>query len=205
VQRVSGGLQALAALCGSTIVLRMPNQQEHVLAGGSVGDFSADAAPGSGSWRGHGLQVLDARRASESKDLPHATVVGPDSDVFAVVSSRPEQFAERLRAAVPTREVVVLGASRYDENPSSDPAQDRVDAPIIVADPEAWQGYWSGFVAALRTSNVLFDGCSPTELRTLTRTRVLPPPFPLGERPLWLLTSRGSLTRARLPTHPGAQ
>jgi S-DNA-T family DNA segregation ATPase FtsK/SpoIIIE len=205
VQRVSGAVQSLAALCGSTLVLRMPNQQEHVLAGGSVGDFSADAAPGSGIWRGHRLQVLDAPPEVPQPDPLRATLLAPDRGALTVVSTRPEAVAEQLRAAAPARTVIVLGPTRFDASQSEDPALRLGDPPILVADPETWQGHWSTFVTALRFSSVLFDGCSPTELRTLTRTRDLPPPFPRGERPLWLLTSDGSLMRARLPGAPGEE
>ena len=70
----------------------------------------------------------------------------------------------------------------------------RVDAPSVAA---------AEFVGALRGGDVLFDGCSPSELRTLARSRELPPPFPPGERPLWLLSGNGTITRARLPDPPG--
>ncbi|MEJ1230202.1 MAG: FtsK/SpoIIIE domain-containing protein [Galbitalea sp.] len=48
-QRVSGPLQGVAALCGSLLVLRMPNRQEHVLAGGEASEFLADLSPGAGT------------------------------------------------------------------------------------------------------------------------------------------------------------
>ncbi|HEX4058475.1 MAG TPA: FtsK/SpoIIIE domain-containing protein [Galbitalea sp.] len=197
-QRITGAIQSLTALCGSVVVLRMPNQQEHVLAGGSVGDFRDDAVAGSGTWRGHRVQVLDAPRGVRPAEAPIATTLTLDSTALAVVSTRPEQFAERMRAVAPARAIVVLGQSRADVRVAVDLPPSSVP-PILVADPETWQAHWNSFVSALRSSDVLFDGCSSAEVRTLTRNRQLPPPFLHGQRPLWLLTNGGDLSRARLP------
>jgi S-DNA-T family DNA segregation ATPase FtsK/SpoIIIE len=199
-QRVSGALQSLAALCGSTVVLRMPNQQEHVLAGGSVADFREDAAPGGGTWRGHRMQAFEA----PSSQPPAAPLAATDVDFerasLAVVSTQPQQLADRMRTLAPDRSIIVLGSLRADARPAQ-----LEPAPILVADPESWQAHWSALASALRAGDVLFDGCSSAELRTLAHIRQVPPPFPRGERPRWLLSPDGALSRARLPTTRSAE
>jgi S-DNA-T family DNA segregation ATPase FtsK/SpoIIIE len=65
-----------------------------------------------------------------------------------------------------------------------------------VGDPDLWQSQWSLLGALQRAGNVIFDGCSLAEVRALTRSRELPPPFPTGVRPVWVRTSDGELGRA---------
>jgi S-DNA-T family DNA segregation ATPase FtsK/SpoIIIE len=74
---------------------------------------------------------------------------------------------------------------------------------ILVSDPEGWQSQWTMLGALMRSRGLLFDGCSLAEVRTLTRSRELPPPFPRGERALWLRSPDGAIVRARLPREPG--
>jgi S-DNA-T family DNA segregation ATPase FtsK/SpoIIIE len=71
---------------------------------------------------------------------------------------------------------------------------------IVVADADTWQGQWSLFSALQRSTVILFDGCSLAEVRALTRSRDLPPPFARGERPLWMRRPDGSVSRATLVT-----
>jgi S-DNA-T family DNA segregation ATPase FtsK/SpoIIIE len=73
------------------------------------------------------------------------------------------------------------------------------DSPVIlVADPDIWQSHWTLLGTIQRTASILFDGCSLADLRSLLRSRELPPPFPAGVRPLWLRTPEGEVSRATL-------
>jgi S-DNA-T family DNA segregation ATPase FtsK/SpoIIIE len=198
VQRVTGALQSMVALCGSVLVLRMPNRQEHVLAGGAAGDFRDDLPPGAGSWRGHRVQVFDAPRPEPSSAALLATDLDLTTTRVAIVSTRPEQLAQQMRLTAPLRNIVVLGARHPEPSGGGVQTSAAHDPEILVADPETWQSQWSTFVAVQRSCDLLFDGCSLAELRTLTRSRDLPPPFPRGERPLWLWRRGAEITRVRL-------
>ena len=202
VQRITGSLQSIAGLCGSLLLLRMPSRQEHVLAGGSAPEFLETRSPGAGHWQGHRIQVFEADATVVPPMRMNAVEPCLDTDALAVVSTRPERFAERIRLAAPMRRIVVIGPVRPDAARGANQALE-VSAggspDILIGDPEGWQANWSLLASLLRSSEVLFDGCSLGEVRTITRSRELPPPFPRGERPLWLHRPGGELVRVRLP------
>lgn len=203
VQRIAGSLQSVVGLCGSLLVLRMPNRQEHVLAGGAASEFSENMPAGSGHWRGHRVQVFETGIGVPPSPPAQAITLELATAPLVVVSTRPERFAASLRAMAPTRHVLVLGPARFDPRDTAAGAHDLNVRPggapdILVADPEAWQGQWSLLGSLQRSSELLFDGCSLAELRTIGRSRELPPPFARGERALWLLRG-GEFVRARLP------
>jgi S-DNA-T family DNA segregation ATPase FtsK/SpoIIIE len=198
-QRIPGPLQSVAALCGSRVVLAMPSRQEHVLAGGDGAEFSPGLRQGAAHWAGHRIQVLLAEAplvgVEDAVAIPQRTrrIDLASGSPLAVVSTRPERFASTLRELLPGRPVTVLGA----RPPIAD------ERAILVGDPETWQAQW-GVLGTLRgTAELLFDGCSLLDFRTLTRSRELPPPSPRGERPLWLLGADGRLSRARLASRTG--
>jgi DNA segregation ATPase FtsK/SpoIIIE, S-DNA-T family len=197
-QRITGMMQGLATLCGAALLLRMPNRQEHVLAGGDAAGFVAALPPGAGHWRGHRIQVFAAPAAAPSQTDLCATTLDLVAGALAVVSSRPEQIAEAIRLRAPGRRVIVLTALRRE--PQGELRVSAGGAPdILVADPDVWQSQWSLFTALHRSTGILFDGCSLAEFRTLARSRELPPPFARGESAIWLLLPDGEVTRARLP------
>jgi S-DNA-T family DNA segregation ATPase FtsK/SpoIIIE len=205
-QRIPGSLQSAVALCGSRILLRMPDRQEHVLAGGESREFSPTLTPGAGHWRGHRIQVLSADEnditVAPTRLLPRAreidvAAVGP----LAAVSSRPERMAAALRELAPERRVILLGGALPAAGEAQLAATSGRD--ILVGDPDAWQTHWGAFGALRGRAALLFDGCALLDLRTLVRVREMPPPFPRGQRPLWLLGVDGSLSRARLVSRQG--
>jgi S-DNA-T family DNA segregation ATPase FtsK/SpoIIIE len=205
-QRIPGALQSAAALCGSRILLRMPDRQEHVLAGGEARDFSPTLTPGAGHWRGHRIQVLSADESGIEVTSTRLPQRAREVDVAAVrplaaVSSRPERMAAALRALAPERTVILLGGALPSAGEVQLAATSGRD--ILVGDPDAWQAHWGAFGALRGRAHLLFDGCALLDLRTLARVRDLPPPFPRGERPLWLLDAEGSLSRARLVARGG--
>jgi DNA segregation ATPase FtsK/SpoIIIE, S-DNA-T family len=224
-QRISGALGSIAALCGSRIVLRTSNRQEHLLAGGETGEFVSELPPGGGHWRGHRIQVLATTVPTATvptatvptATVPTATVptttmpatpvpvpraIGIDlasPEPLAVVSTRPEQFAHTIHETAPGTRVTLLA----DRQPG--PGAPAEFPGILVADPECWQASWILLAELRRRSGLLIDGCSLSEIRALTRVRELPPPFPRGQRPLWLLDVDGELHRARLLSATPAQ
>jgi S-DNA-T family DNA segregation ATPase FtsK/SpoIIIE len=195
-QRLTGQLHSLTALCGSRLVLKLPNRAEHVAAGGETDEFVPGLSPGGGHWHGARVQVLRASAISLAPAPLLATDVDLRTDRLAAVSSQPERFAETLRRLEPGRRLTLLGDRRPGESELEISRGGVQEIPI--ADPEQWQAQWSLLGSARRNCSLLFDGCSLAELRSLTRVRELPPPFPRGERPLWLLSPDGELGRARL-------
>ncbi|HEY5319577.1 MAG TPA: FtsK/SpoIIIE domain-containing protein [Galbitalea sp.] len=206
-QRIPGSLQSAAALCGSRILLRMPDRQEHILAGGEAHEFSLKLTPGAGHWRGNRIQVLSSDESDitvpPTRSLPRAREVDVAAvRPLAVISSRPERMAAALRALAPERRVILLGSALPAVGEVQRGAASGRD--ILVGDPDAWQAHWGAFAALRGRAGLLFDGCALLDLRTLARVRDLPPPFPRGQRTLWLLGTDGSLSRARLVSRLGS-
>jgi S-DNA-T family DNA segregation ATPase FtsK/SpoIIIE len=196
--RMAGAMHSLAALCGGTVVLRMPSRAEHVLAGGEPATFVQNLPPGAGTWAGHRIQVALAPAvppaAAEARVMP----IDPASAPIVGVSSNPERFASTLHELAPDRRVVVLAPIGFRDRADELTVSRGGQPPIVVADPDAWQSQWTVFGSLQRESTVLFDGVSLAEFRGLTRSRDLPPPFAAGERTLWAVTPEKELGRARL-------
>jgi S-DNA-T family DNA segregation ATPase FtsK/SpoIIIE len=176
----------------------MPNRAEHALTGAEGVDFVRDLPPGGGFWRGDRVQVALAESPRAEPRMPHAHSVDPAGARFVVVSSRPEQFAAALQEKAPERRIVQLAPVGFGERPDAFEVSVG-DAPaILVGDPDLWQSQWGLFVTLQRGCDVVFDGCSLAEVRALTRSRDLPPPFAGGVRPLWIRTVDGLFARATL-------
>jgi DNA segregation ATPase FtsK/SpoIIIE, S-DNA-T family len=197
-QRIGGAMHSLAALCGSSLLLRMPSRAEHVLAGGEPSSFVPELPPGAGHWREKRIQVAIAPVAEFAAAGPRALVVDPTSARIVAVSANPERFASLLRELAPDRRIVVIGPIGLRDH-ADNLSISRGGLPtIVVGDPDSWQSQWSTFGSLQRDSTVLFDGVSLAEFRALTRSRDLPPPFAAGERPLWVQTPHKALDRAKL-------
>jgi S-DNA-T family DNA segregation ATPase FtsK/SpoIIIE len=199
VQRISGVLQPLVGLCGTHLLLRMPNRQEHVLAGGAASDFSETLGSGGGFWRGSRVQVFAAEIVPTASRPAESVLLDVAAAALTVVSTRPRSFADRLHSLAPARRVVVLTGNRLDAASQRPESAVDVAGDILVADPETWQSQWSLFGALQRSTDLVLDGCSLAEVRAIVRSRELPPPFARGERALWVRPRDGELVRARLP------
>jgi len=196
-QRLAGPLHGLAALCGSSVLLRLPDRQEHLLAGGDAALWAPDALPGAGSWRGIHIQVLLTAFVVAAAGEPRALTVDLSAvGAVAVVSTRPHQLREAILRAQPTRTVIdVAGTSDTRELVVA-----RGDTtPVLLGDPDAWSARWGALGAARGSIPVLFEGCSVAEFRSLSGIRELPPP-PHGLRSMWILQPDGSVHRGRLGT-----
>jgi S-DNA-T family DNA segregation ATPase FtsK/SpoIIIE len=171
--RIAGALQPLAGLFASRLVLRMPSREEQVLAGGSGADFDPGLPPGAGRWRGAAVQVAwPGAAALPAATIPEPRVVAvpPPAGRLAIVAARPAALGARLRdAGIGVRQ---LGEAGADDVPA--------DAPVILGDPDAWQAEWTLLGRARRELPMAFVGCTPGELRALTRLPETPPP--LGDR-----------------------
>lgn len=221
--RLGPGLQAIAALCDSRLVLRLPNKQEHVLAGGEPAEFDPNLQPGGGHWRGNRVQVGTPANPSLVAQ-PAGTPPQPRWDRWpgwAIVTVRPADIARLLTAGrgddssvLPEGwEVVELGARHspaIGESASGESASggsavgelavgSAAHGRVVVADAETWQSHW-GLIGSLKTTiPILFDGCSTTEFRAVSTLRGLPPPISPRSGAVWMLAPDGTIGRVLPP------
>jgi len=201
-QRLGAQLHGVAALCGSRLLLRLPNRQEHVIAGGDPSRYVDRVRPGEGSWEGLRVQVAivgsSAAPTPTAHQLPPAAL-DPGRPV-AAVSSRPAEFARRLRLASPAfatpNAIVQLGAG--SPSPHDIAVSSGRHTHAIVGDAEAWQAHWGAVLSLRATHQVLVDGYAAADYRALTRQRELPPPLNPGSTAFWLLAPDGGVRRARI-------
>lgn len=199
--RLTPGIQSLVSLCDSRLILRMPNRQEHLLAGGEGAEYSTELVPGAGTWRGHRVQVAlvppDEVPASETQRAQRQAWPPEAATGFALVATGASGIAEQLRQHSTALDVVSV--ANQQTGGGAVRIHDPVRAQVLVGDPAAWQAQWSLFAAARGSGPVVFAGCSAHEFRTLTGIRQLPPP--IGPEPGggWLLATDGSVTRVQLP------
>lgn len=206
-QRITPALHPVVSLCGSRLLLRLPNRQEHVLAGGDGSDFVERLPPGAGRWQGLRLQVAQppdgpARTQQPADPGVAATSILTVDAPLAVVSARPADFVARLRRAFPefAEPGAVVPVGPAPAAPDSVTVS-RASAPrALVGDVDSWQAQWGALAAARSTHTVVVDGCTAGEFRTVTRVRALPPVLD-GSRGgrFWLLRPDGTVNRAALP------
>ncbi|TBN56341.1 hypothetical protein EYE40_02425 [Glaciihabitans arcticus] len=198
LQRTTGSLGSVAALAGSRLLLRLPDRQEHVLAGGTGETYRDRLPPGAGLWQGHRVQVAmgeprepDARERIQRFDPA-------EHPMFAVVAARPDDTARRLVAAGVDPGSITRDGSALNPGQTTGLTVGAGERRVLLADSETWQSHW-GAISTLRGRvPILFDGCSLADYRSLTRERELPPPLRTGTAQLWLLTPEGSVRRAEL-------
>lgn len=190
-------VQAVAALCSSTLVLRMRDRQEHVLVGGEAAEFSPQLPPGGGFWRGHRVQVCFSVPVPHAEASEVSPIESSLADITVVISARPEALRSRLE---PLGQVTALDTWRARSNEASGLEIDRGSPPtFILGDPDAWLSS-SVLLGSLRSRCLLvFHDCSLTEFRTFARIRELPPPLNTPHDTVVVVHPDGRLHRARLP------
>jgi S-DNA-T family DNA segregation ATPase FtsK/SpoIIIE len=186
-QRVSGELQSLVPLAPARLMLRHASRQDWVLAGGDGSAFHGELAPGGGAWLGARVQVASGARPRPDDPPPHRIAIEPDRPL-AVVSTRASAVTARLAAA--GYEVLALTGA-------PDPGAIGRGRVAVVGDVDDWQSRWGALAAVRPVAQVVLDGCTPADLRALTRSRELPPP--LGRGDAWLLEPDGTVRRTALP------
>jgi S-DNA-T family DNA segregation ATPase FtsK/SpoIIIE len=187
-RRLAAPVHALAPLFGSRLLLRLGGRDEHVLAGGDGTLFDPHATPGAGWWEGAAVQVALPEAAPRRElPVPPPLVVGlPERGELAIVAARPRELLDRWgHRRVHVR---VLGAP--DDGLVVDPG-----CTIVLGDPDAWQAAWAELARVRRDLPLVVHGCSPADLRTLTRSREVPPLLADGE--VWLV-EQGRVHRAVL-------
>jgi S-DNA-T family DNA segregation ATPase FtsK/SpoIIIE len=232
-RRLTSALHSMVALCDSRLVLRLTTRQEHLLAGGEADAYDRELPPGGGEWFGHRVQLaVSADGPGVAAIEPTDRIRWSDSPGWLIVSSRPTELARRLRVAFArdasdrstsdrddtsgaVGEVIELGETARSSGTVAVAAIDLLRSagqgdgrfPVVLADAETWQSHW-GLIGSLRsTMPVIFDGCSVSEFRVLSRIRQLPPPISPAAGPasgsVWLLGTDGVPRRA-IPPWRGA-
>ncbi len=190
-QRLTGALQSLLPAFDDRLVLRLADRAEHVALVGSATAWDPHAVPGRGHWRGTTVQLaLPAEEPVLGAGLRHEP---PQLErPLAIVTVRPAQLARAL---------VEHGLAYHELDPaaSSDAITVGRATGAVVGHPEAWRSAWSAFAAVRGTHDVLFDGCTASDLRAITGERRLPPPLEDPARTGWLLSTDGRLRRATVP------
>ncbi len=193
-QRLTGPLQRLAGLFDARLLLRQPNRDEHVLAGGDGASFDPTLPPGGGTWRGAASSDVRVQVAFGPQPLPPAerpelprVRPGPGAPL-AIVAGRPREV-ERRMAAVGGIRVVRVG-----EEPAPDDVEFRIaggESLVLLGDPDAWQAEWALLARVRREVPLVFFGCTAVDIRAIARIREFPPP--LGSRPgeCWLVAGGG--------------
>ena len=173
-------------------------------------DFAERTRPGLGRWRGLAVQVArcdDPRPPSTALDpRPPAATVLDESVPLAVVSARPDEFAERLGRALPgfalPGALVDIGSGRTA--PAGIVVGDGRRPSAVVGSLDAWQAQWGALQAARPRCAVVVDGLGAGDFRVITRQRALPPPLSGHGGLFWLWRADGSVVRARLPGEDAA-
>ena len=187
MQRVTSALQPIVSLSGSRILLRLADRHEHVFAGGTSHDFSADLPPGRGWWRGHPLQLASGAPAPRVVE-PRVEWIDGGESPLAIVSPRPAPLLEALSQLGRAPSFVTIGSETL--------AVSAGEPGILVGDPDEWQASWGAVARIRRHRALVVHGCSTSEYRALTKQRDLPPPLAPRGGQFWLLKPDGEVVRA---------
>ena len=183
-------LRGLQRGIGTRLLLRQSTRDDHLLVGLDPREFDPEAPPGRGWWGAHSIQVAlpdgdVAALVGSATHAPRVPVVAV-GQIRAIVSPRPSVLLRRLQ---------VLGVEAREL--SSTPAQLTTGGPVLVGDPDSWQGAWGDLSSARRAGGILVDRrCSSSELRLLARVRGDPPPLADRDDEWWFVED-GAVRRVR--------
>jgi|GEM_PF-6867240 len=110
-----------------------------------------------------------------------------DNASYLVVTHRPEQFIARLPAPAASRTRIVTAAA--NTTPTTESA-------IYVGDVDDWQSAYNLLTTLRRTALIVFEDCTPSEVRALRLSRGLLPYAPPGTS--ILLHPSGEAQRVRI-------
>jgi S-DNA-T family DNA segregation ATPase FtsK/SpoIIIE len=204
VHRVTSPLQQCAVLMGSRLVLSVASRQDHVMAGGDPQHFSARLSPGLGSWQGAKVQVGWSENTFDPAE-PRLEGFSP-AESFAVVSTSPRSFVARLsrwsEGSGTVFDVIALASADVPNfpMPASRDSQDLSIATgarpcVLIGDPETWHSQWGSLASVRSRGIVVFDGCSVSDFRALTRERNVPPPLAITSGHMWIVAPESEAAR----------
>ena len=205
VQRLTGALQALPALCQSRLVLHLPSRYEHQAAGEPAAGYDETLPPGGGTWRGRRIQLLmpdgvDGLHPEGAVPVVPSALAAP-APTLIVVAAAPARTIAVLRSADSPAfpDVIDVGASGGHAPGGRLELSDVGVGTVLVADVDTWQGHWSVLAGLRHRAPIVFDGCSIADFRAITRRRDLPPPLAPARARGWLLGVDGVVRRVTVP------
>ncbi len=210
-RRLGPSIQSLAVLCDSKLVLRTPDRQEHVAAGGDPARFDPGLPAGAGHWHGERLQLAFAPSLGpDTRDGTSATRRSWESSPgWIVVTRRVTDLARRLKSGDTARDRVVQPPAGWqivclgERKEAGLTTATALKGMVVLADVETWQAHWS-LLAGLRASvPMVFDGCATADFRALTGLRTLPPVIAPGSSAVWLLAPGEAIERTLPPWSVG--
>jgi S-DNA-T family DNA segregation ATPase FtsK/SpoIIIE len=202
-ERLSAEAAPIASLVTERLLLRHSTRQDWVLSGGESSTFTAALPAGGGRWRGDRVQVACGAPA-RPREQPARVVELDPTRPLAIVSSRGRALAPRIARLGRVLELsTITGDLEVAVSGSGYSGEDVASRPILVGDPDDWQSRWGALAALRDRADILFDSCTVSDYRALSRSRELPPL--IAGRPnshlalCWHVTRDGTAVRVELP------
>lgn len=186
--RVGGVVHRFSAHLDSTVVLRLADRQDHLVAGAPASCFDPRRPAGRAHWQDaevqiaitsplpHRVSTTDAHRWRPSPGSTTVVVTRAPGVLRSALQQRGTSHGE-VRLLEPAAEPFTppLAAGRRTE----DPRHDDQGALIVLVDPETWS---SGRLVVGRDlpprvarAELVIHACSAADFRQVTRSRELPP------------------------------
>jgi len=196
------GFERVIDACEARLELRMGDASGHVRAGEKPATFVADAPPGRGRWRGHAVQVAIADSEGDRARASAGPEEWAPAGATVVVTTRPGLVADALESAFGDglRVIAIAGLPRLEQPRLGQLVESDPTPVALVGDADCWQANWTLLTGLRSHSELVFDGCTLSEVRAIARTSAPPPPFGRYERAAWSIRPDGSMRRVRLPS-----
>ncbi|RIJ08766.1 cell division protein FtsK, partial [Clavibacter michiganensis subsp. insidiosus] len=137
---------------------------------------------------------------------PAPRVVLPGDAVHALVTPTPVIAVARLReSGVDAVEAARIPPGWSSDQPFPGSAADGVGTGatarprVVVGDPDAWLMRGPLLADIRRTGDVVLEGCTARDVRTLLRVRAAPPPLAPVPGRAWRITPEGEIRRCSWP------
>ncbi|MGK9148692.1 hypothetical protein KXS11_13775 [Plantibacter flavus] len=198
--RIAGVIHRLAAQTDRTLVLRLADRQEHLVAGAPASCFDPRRPPGRAYWDEVEVQIAVPEARPVGRAAPTAPRAWcPEPGTTTILITRAARAARALvqshvgsgggvhlvePAVEPWTAIGLSGGFRPAE-----PDRPAPGATVVLVDPETWL---SGRLVAGRElpnsaagADLVMHGCSAADFRQITRSRELPPLLGYGSARAW--------------------
>lgn len=201
--RLGGVIHRFAAQTDRTLVLRLADRQEHLIAGAPAACFDQRRPAGRAYWDDAEVQIALPERSAlddpAARDLTHRWIPAPGSTTVLV--TRAPRAAQSLlqHLGAPDRRVRILDPLTVSpmlpvgggfRSPGPDPdVPDDDTATVIIVDPEHWLSgrmvIGRDLPSSASRADMILHACSASDFRQITRSRELPPLLGYGSARAW--------------------